>query len=90
MALYALHLDMMSNVSCKNAARNRMREIENEIRGRPYYFPDLQYVLDTREKYKLEKILKKFWSAGEFMILCVSALFIGWIVYFIWHFFCPG
>lgn len=56
LALYVLHLDMMSNVSCKGALRDRMREIEREINNYnevhlvTYSLPDIQNVLDSRKK----------------------------------------
>jgi hypothetical protein len=89
LALYVLHLDMMSNVSCKGALRDRMREIEREINNYnevhliTYSFPDLQNVLDGREKFWWEEKLK-FKSAGEHMICFIRLLLLGWIAYFVW------
>ncbi|MBN1763182.1 MAG: hypothetical protein JW878_08950 [Methanomicrobia archaeon] len=88
LALYVLHLDMMSNVSCKGAVKERMREIERDIgnynEGEIVIcsLPDLQNVLDRRKKFWLEEKLK-FMSAGKHMIWFIRLLLLGWIVYFI-------
>lgn len=89
LALYVLHLDMMSNVSCKGAVRDRMREIEraignyNEEAFVTCSLPDLQNVLDKREKFWWEEKLK-FMSAGKHMIWFIRLLLLGWILYFLW------
>ncbi|MCL0098624.1 hypothetical protein M1O16_02035 [Dehalococcoidia bacterium] len=82
-ALYILHIDLMSNNSCKRAARERALEIECQV-GRLSNSEtalQLMHKIGARKKYSLEKMLKKGVSTGYLMIWFVRFLAIGWILY---------
>ena len=82
-ALYILHIDLMNTSSCKKAAISRALEIERQL-SKSKTPLQLAHKIGNRNKYFLEKKLKKNIPTAYLMIRFVRILIGLWIVYCVW------